>query len=412
MRRRVVVTGMGFVTPHGRDPAEIFRRLFAGEAAIQRIHSGRPPLDADVIVGLADWRPEEAGTALQRVVMDPVAQMGFLAGKQALEQAGLVGDKEILGRAGVYFGCGLGGAATTEEEYERYYHGTRRRGKPTAVARIMPNAAAAHISMEFGIRGPSNTYSVACTSSATAIGEAYRAIRDGYLECAVTGGAEAILVGGVLIAWESMGVIAPEHPEGPGASIRPFDSGRRGFALGEGAASLILESEEQARGRGAPILGEIVGYGTTSDAFNLTQPSQEGQVRAILDALADAGLPPEAVGYVNAHATATPVGDVVEIKALKEAFGPHAGRLAVSATKSMHGHLVGAAGAVELGITLMALQHGKIPPTANLTDPDPECDLDCVPLVGREAPDLEVALSNSFGFGGANVCLVVRRADG
>ncbi|NJD20935.1 MAG: beta-ketoacyl-[acyl-carrier-protein] synthase family protein, partial [Gemmatimonadetes bacterium] len=198
----------------------------------------------------------------------------------------------------------------------------------------------------------------------------------------------------------------------PGASVRPFDAARTGFALAEGAAVLILETEERARARGATPLGEIVGYGTSSDAFNLTQPSREGQVRSMRDALADAGVRPEAVGYVNAHATATKVGDIIEVQAIKDTFGAHAGHLAVSSTKSMHGHLVGAAGAVELGLTLMAVAQGRVPPTANLIRPDPECDLDFVPGRGRAAPDLEYALSNSFGFGGSNASLVVRRVAG
>lgn len=411
MSRRVVVTGMGFIAPHGDDAEVAFGRLFAGESAVRSIRSGHAPLTAEVLVAQADWHPEEI-TPLQRVVMDPVAQMGLLAAKRALEQAGLHDRADILDVAGVYMGCGLGGSQSHEDGYQSYHTRQVRRAKPTLVPRVMLNAAAAHISMTYGIRGPTHTYSVACTSSAAAIGEAYRAIRDGYLDCVIAGGAEAFLVGGVIIAWEALGVIAKEHPDGPGASVRPFDSARTGFALAEGAAVLTLESADAAESRGARVLGEIAGYGASSDAFHLTQPSREGQVRAIRAALADAGLPPEAVGYVNAHATGTKVGDVVEIEAIKDAFGSHASRLAVSSTKSMHGHLVGAAGALELGITLMAVAQGKIPPTANLTDPDPACDLDCVPGVGREAPDLEVALSNTFGFGGSNVSLVVRRADG
>lgn len=410
--RRVLVTGMGFVTPHGDQADLIFDEIFAGRAAVERVRSGREGIAADVLLARASWHPDEEITPLQRVAMDPSAQMGYLAAKRALAQAGLEGEARLLSDAGIYMGCSLGGAETYEYGHERYFLGTVRRVKPTVVPRVMPNAAAAHISMGFGIRGPSHTYSVACTSSAAALGEAFRAVRDGYLDCVVAGGTEAMLTPGVIIAWEAMGVIAREHADGPRASVRPFDQARTGFALAEGAAVLILESEEHALGRGARSLGEIVGYGASSDAFNLTQPSLEGQVRAIRNALFEAGLPPEAVGYVNAHATGTRVGDVVEIKALKEAFGAHARRLAVSATKSMHGHMVGASGAVELGITLLALERGRIPPTANLTDPDPECDLDCVPLRGREAPGLEYALSNSFGFGGSNVSLVVRRAGG
>lgn len=408
--RRVVVTGLGLVTPHGDRAEEVFDRIYAGEVAIERVRSGREGVAADVLLGRADWNPAAEITALQKVAMDPVAQMGFVAARSALRQANLIEAPDILDRAGVYMGCGLGGALTYEEGYQAYHTRTVRRVKPTVVPRVMPNAAAAHISMGFGIRGPSHTYSVACTSSSAAIGEAYRAVRDGYLDCVVAGGTEAMLAGAVIIAWEAMGVIAKEHADGPGASVRPFDRARTGFALAEGAGALILETDECARARGAAALAEIVGYGASSDAHNLTQPSREGQVRAMRAALTDASLPGDAVGYVNAHATGTVVGDVVEIQAIKETFGRHAGRLAVSATKSMHGHLVGAAGAVEMALTVMALRQGRIPPTANLTDPDPECDLDCVPLKGREAPDLEFALSNSFGFGGSNVSLLVRRA--
>ena len=408
-RRRVFVTGMGFVTPHGDDADRIFERVYAGESAIGKYRSGREGLEADVLLGRAAWSPDSEVTPIQKLAMDPVAQMGFAAAKRALSQAGLTDRADVLADAGVYMGCGLGGASTYEHGYEAYFVKSTRRVKPTVVPRVMPNAPAAHISMAFGIRGPSVTYSVACTSSATAIGEAYRAVRDGYLECVVAGGTEAMLAEAVLIAWEAMGVLAKEHADGPAASVRPFDKARTGFALAEGAAVLVIESEDRMRERGATPLGEILGYGASSDAFNLTQPSQRGQVDSMRSALRDAGIPPEAVGYVNAHATGTTVGDVVEVRAIKEAFGAHAPRLAVSSTKSMHGHLVGASGAVELGITLLALARGKLPPTANLTDPDAECDLDFVPGRGREAPGLEYALSNSFGFGGSNASLVVRR---
>ncbi|HSW30356.1 MAG TPA: beta-ketoacyl-[acyl-carrier-protein] synthase family protein [Longimicrobiales bacterium] len=408
-RRRVLVTGMGFVTPHGDQADRIFERVYAGESAVGLYRSGRGAAEADVVLGKADWNPDTYVTPIQKLAMDPVAQMAYAAARHALAQAGLTGRADLLSSAGVYMGCGLGGAATYEQGYESYFTKNSRRQKPTIVPRVMPNAPAAHISMAFGIRGPSLTYSVACTSSAAALGEAYRAIRDGYLECVVAGGAEAMLAEAVVIAWESMGVIAKLHPDGPAASVRPFDAARTGFALAEGAAVLILESEERARERGAVPLGEIVGYGSSSDAHNLTQPSREGQAHAMRAALADAGVPPEAVGYINAHATATKVGDVVEVQAVKDTFGAQASRLAVSSTKSMHGHLVGAAGALELGLTLMAVARGRIPPTANLTQPDAECDLDFVPGRGREAPELEYALSNSFGFGGSNASLVVRR---
>lgn len=411
--RRVFVTGMGFVTPHGDRAERVFERIYKGEAAISFRRYGKGALNFDVPVAIPEWRSDEESGPLPRRVTDPVAHMAYVAARQALSQAGLVDAPRVLAQAAVYMGCSLGGARSNEEGLSVYLDlvaGGRSRIRPATVPRVMANAPAAHISMGFGIRGPNQTYSVACASSAMAIGEAYRAVRDGYLDCVVTGGAEAMLCDGTLATWNALGVLATPHPDGAGASVRPFDRARTGFAIGEGAVVLVLEEEEAARARGATLLGEIVGYGASSDAFNLTEPAVDGQVRSMRAALGDAGVGPTAVGYVNAHATATLAGDIVEIRAIKEAFGPHARRLAVSSTKSMHGHLVGAAGALELGITLLALAAGRVPPTANLTDPDPECDLDCVPLHGREVPDLEYAISNSFGFGGANVSLLVRKA--
>jgi 3-oxoacyl-[acyl-carrier-protein] synthase II len=410
-RRRVFVTGIGWMTPHGDDVAAGFARLCAGESAVRRDPIPGWPEAAGPLLARARWDPR-ALTPAQTMTMDPVAQMGVLAGSRALAQAGLAPHDPALVAAGVYVGCGLGGGSSLDEGFARYYARQLRTARPTSVARIMPNATAGHLSMAFGITGPNHTYSVACASSAAALGEAFRAIRDGYLECAVAGGAEAMITHPILIAWAAAGVLAREHPDGAAASVRPFDAARTGFVLGEGAAMLVLESEQQVARRGAEPLGEIVGYGASADASHLTQPLAEGQVRAMRAALADAGLPPEAVGYVNAHATATPVGDPLELEAIRQTFGAHAPALAISATKSMHGHLIGAAGALELAITLLAVQRGQLPPTANLDTPDVGTDLDLVPRTGRAAAGVEVALSNSFAFGGANVSLIVRRVVG
>jgi 3-oxoacyl-[acyl-carrier-protein] synthase II len=263
--------------------------------------------------------------------------------------------------------------------------------------------------MQFGLRGPAHTYSIACASASVAIGEAFRSIRDGYSEVVVAGGAEAMLNDGSVAAWQALGVIAEEHADGAKRSCRPFDSERTGLVLGEGAATLILESEARVAARGAKAVAEVVGFGASSDAHKLTEPSVEGQERAIRAALEDAGLSADRVGYINAHATGTPAGDPVEIEAVKRVFGAAAQSVAISSTKSMTGHLVGASGALECAITAMALQQRRIPPTAHLTVPDPACDLDCVAGVGHAAPDLEVALSNSFAFGGSNATLALRR---
>ena len=409
-RRRVFVTGIGLVSPHGGDTDAVFDRLYAGESAIRKVRSGTAESGVDVLLAPSEFDPEGAIPKAQLFVMDRVAQMAVLAAHRALTAANLLVDDRGPADAGIYMGCGLGGSNAIQEAYRIYYQRQSRKLKPTSVPLIMANAPASHISMRYGILGPSFTYSIACSSSGVAIGEAFRAVRDGYLDCAIAGGAESMVNDGTIAAWEALSVLAKEHSDGPAASSRPFAKDRTGFVLGEGSATLVLETAETMRARGVRPIAEIVGFGASSDARNLTQPAVDGQVRAIRAALADAGLGPETIGYVNAHATATPAGDKIEIDALKQAFGDHARRLAVSGTKSMHGHLVGAAGALEFAITLLALKKQRLPPTANLTTPDPECDLDCIPCEGREASDLEYALSNSFAFGGSNAVLVARRA--
>ncbi len=408
-RRRVLVTGIGLVSPHGGEPDAVFERLYRGESAIRKTRTGTDELGGDALLAQADFDPKDVIPKLQLVVMDRVSQMAVIAAHRALAAAGLLADDRGPADMGVYMGCGLGGSQALQDSYRIYFERRSRKPKPATVPLIMANAPAGHISLRYKLKGPSLTYSIACSSSAAAIGEAFRAIRDGYLDRALAGGTEAMLNDGSVVAWEVLGVLAKEHRDGPGASSRPFAKDRTGFVLGEGAAVIVLESEAAARARGRAPIVEIVGYGSASDAHNLTQPYADGQVRAMRLALADASVAPDAVGYINAHATATTAGDRIEIDAIKQVFGDHARKLAVSATKSMHGHLVGAAGALEFAITALALSQGRVPPTANLTEPDPECDLDCVPRVGREIPDLSVALSNSFAFGGSNAVLVARR---
>ncbi|HTS53172.1 MAG TPA: beta-ketoacyl-[acyl-carrier-protein] synthase family protein [Burkholderiales bacterium] len=409
-RRRVFVTGVGLISPHGGEPEEVFERLYAGESAIRKVHSGTTEFGADALLARAECDPAGVIPKTQLLLMDRVSQMAVVAAHRALRAAKLLVEDRGPSTAGVYIGCGLGGSNAIQEAYRSYYERHIRKVKPSTVPLIMTNAPASHISMRYRILGPSLTYSIACSSSAVAIGEAFRAIRDGYLDCALAGGTESMLNDGALVAWDGLGVLAKEHADGAAASSRPFSKDRTGFVLGEGSAAIVLETQEAMRARGAQPIAEVVGYGASSDAHNLTQPAVDGQVRAMRAALADAGLQPERVGYINAHATATPAGDKIEIDAIKQTFGDHARRLAVSATKSMHGHLVGAAGALEFAITVLALNKRRLPPTANLTMPDPECDLDCVPCVGRQAPNLEYALSNSFAFGGSNAVLVARRA--
>lgn len=412
MGRRVYITGIGLVAPHGREPEAVFQRLCAGESAIRKLRSGTEELGADVLLAPAELSIEEVIPRTQAFAMDRVAQMAVVAAHDALRAARLIDAERSVAPEGmgVYFGCGLGGSQAIQDAYRTYFERRSRRIKPTTVPLIMANAPAAHVSMRFGLRGPTYTYAIACASSAVAIGEAFRALRDGYVDAVVAGGAESMVNDGALCAWEMLGVLAKEHPTGAAASSRPFSADRSGFVLGEGAACLVMECEEAMRDRGVDPIAELAGYGCASDAHNLTQPSVDGQARAMALALRDARIEPRQVGYVNAHATATPTGDNVEIEAIKQTFGHHARALAVSSTKSMHGHLVGAAGALECAITAMALQRRRIPPTAFLHDQDPACDLDCVPCEAREAPALEYALSNSFAFGGTDAALVLRRA--
>jgi len=408
--RRVFVTGLGLVSPHGEDPAKVFDQLCRGESAIRTVRSGTPELGADVLLACVDFEPGDRIGKADRHFMARAAQMAVVATRNALADAGLLVDGAGPEQAAVSMGCGLGGAEILQQTYRTYFEQRSRRTRPRTVPLIMANGPASQVCMQLGIRGPAHTYSVACASSSVAIGEAFRSIRDGYCDVVIGGGAEAMLNDATVAAWQAVGVIAHEHADGTAGSCRPFDLERTGLVLGEGAATLILESEERAAARGALPLAEVVGFGASSDAYKLTEPSVEGQERAIRNALQDAGLAADQVGYINAHATGTPAGDPVEIEAVKRAFGTAARDVAISSTKSMHGHLVGASGALECAITALALRERRIPPTANLTVPDPQCDLDCVAGVGRDAPDLEAALSNSFAFGGSNATLALRRA--
>jgi 3-oxoacyl-[acyl-carrier-protein] synthase II len=272
----------------------------------------------------------------------------------------------------------------------------------------MNNAAAGHVSIDHGLRGPSLTYSTACSSSAIAVGEACRAIRHGYIDAAVAGGAESLLTLGTIRAWEALRTLAVTEADDPSASCRPFSRDRTGLVLAEGAGMLVLEELDHAKRRGARIRTEVIGYGASSDASHLTRPGEEGQVRAMRLALADAGVAPDEIDYINAHGTATLAGDVVETAAIRKVFGERATRIPVSSTKSMHGHMMGAAGAVEFIAAVMAIGRGGLPPTANLRVPDPDCDLDYVPNTGRRGVAVRTVMSNSFAFGGSNAVLIAR----
>jgi 3-oxoacyl-[acyl-carrier-protein] synthase II len=400
---------MGLISPLGNDVEAAFEKLYGGASAVRRVVSESGMAGGDAIVAPSVFETHPVIPRVKSRVMARAAQMAVLATDSALASSGLEPGASWAREAGIYVGSSLGGSEALEDHYRAYFATPARRLRPATTPMIMASGPASHVSMHFGLTGPSLTYSVACVSSAVAVGEAFRAIRDGYLETAIAGGAEAQLNEGTVAAWLALGALATEHADGPASSSRPFDAERTGLVLGEGAAILILESEEALRARGGDALAEVLGYGMSCDAHNLTEPHEHGQVLAMRRALTDAGLDPDDIGYVNAHATGTPTGDRVEWTAISNALGERARRIPVSSSKGAHGHLVGATSALETIWTVLALRTGRVPPTANLTHPDPDCPLDCVPLVGREVEGLRYALANSFAFGGTNAALVLAR---
>lgn len=401
--RRVLVTGIGVVSPHGNDPERMFDALMAGRSAVAAWPRAAAPA---VVAATASFDPSPWFSALQLAGVDRVSQMAVAAATMALQDA----NGELIDEAdncGVYVGCGLGGAGAMDEAYRRRSVG--QRVPPLTVVASMTNAPAAHIAMRHGIAGPSLTYSVACASSSIAIGEAAKAIRCGDIEVAIAGGAEALMADGPVSAWQALQTLAAADPDAPGASCRPFARDRSGFALGEGAAFLILESEAHALARDARCYAELAGYGLSCDASHMTKPDVRGQVKAIAGALRSARLAPRDIGYCNAHGTATRAGDVVECQALNRVWGDDIATLRVSSTKALHGHLLGGAGALEAAITVLALHHRKTPPSAHCRDQDDDCDVELVKEPGRDDPTLFAALSNSFAFGGSNAVLAFRR---
>ena len=340
---------------------------------------------------------------------DLFAQYALAAAHQAVTQAGLEGKFPAPDRTGVIIGSGIGGMMTFEENCRVFFEKGPSRVSPFFVPMFIPDIAAGLVSMRYGLRGPNYATVSACSSSAHALGESFRLIREGVVDCMVTGGAEGAITGVAVAAFANMKALSTRN-DAPEQASRPFDKGRDGFVMGDGAGGLVLESLEHARRRGAAVLGEVVGYGMSADAHHITSPPADGAGAqlAMRHCLADGRLRPEDVGYINAHGTSTPVGDAAETRAVKAVFGQHAGKLMFQSTKSMTGHLLGAAGATEAIYSLLVTTTGKVPPTINQVTPDPDCDLDSVPNVAREA-DVRVALSNSFGFGGHNVSVALAR---
>jgi 3-oxoacyl-(acyl-carrier-protein) synthase len=406
----VVVTGMGLISPLGNDPESVFARLLAGESGVRRLpESFNPRLNARVVAPAVFVGAQRFSAARLRL-LDRVSQFALGACAEAIADAQLVLDAEDATEIGVAIGTGMGGAQSTDDGYQRLYEQHSDRVEPFSVLRAMNNAAAGWIGIEHGLRGPNLTYSTACSSSAVAIGEAARRIAHSEVRVMIAGGTEAPLTFGTLKAWEALKTLAQEDVANPAASCKPFARDRTGLVLGEGAAILVLEDAEHARLRGARVHAELAGYGLATDTEHLTRPSVEGQARAIALALAAAELAPSDVGYINAHGTGTQANDAVETAAIKAVFGAAASACPISSTKSMHGHLLGAAGALEFIIAIMALQRGVVPPTAHWRVPDPDCDLDYVAEGARHIEGLTAVMSNSFAFGGTNAVLIARRA--
>ncbi len=407
-RRRVAITGLGVIAPQGNDPGAVFDALCAGSSSIER-H------DDHTVVAPCRFDPSPWFTRMRLAGADRVTQFAVAAADSARVDAGWESDRGAdhaaaryaPDRSGVYVGTGFGGAAAVDEAYRRFYRGERV--SPLTVVGAMANAPAAQIAMRFGITGPVLSYAVACASSSVAIAAGAKDIAAGEIDAAIVGGSEALLVPAMLAAWRAMQTLAAPRTDDVTASCRPFSASRSGLVLGEGAAFMVLEELGAARDRGARIYAEIAGTGLSCDASHLTKPDAGGQIRAMRAALASAGLSPAEVGYCNAHGTATLVGDVVEAQSIRQVWGDALPSLRVSSTKSMHGHLLGAAGALEALVTTLALHRQTMPPNAHCDDVDPACNLPLLRNGAEHDAMLDAAISNSFAFGGTNSVIAFRR---
>ncbi|HDR28305.1 beta-ketoacyl-[acyl-carrier-protein] synthase family protein [Rhodovulum sp.] len=401
--RRVVITGQGTINALGHnvpDTLTAFRegRCGIGELDIRDIDR----LSIRIGGQVKGYKPEDYFNRQQIALYDRFTQFTLMAAREAIAQSGLDFCGELSHEAGVVLGTSGGGMTTLDENYRSVYEEGKNRVHPFVVPKLMNNAAASHVSMAYNLRGPSFTVATACASSNHAMGQAFYLIRSGISRVVVTGGSESMLCFGGIKAWEGLRVMSKD-------ACRPFSANRNGMVQGEGAAVFVFEEYEHARARGAEILAEVVGFAMTADASDIVMPSRQGAARAIAGALRDAKLAPTDVGYINAHGTGTAANDKTECAAVADVFGPHADRLMISSTKSMHGHLIGGTGAVELLACIMALKDGVIAPTIGYEELDPECMLDVVPNDAREA-QVDVVLSNAFAFGGLNAVLALRRA--
>jgi len=410
LARRVVVTGLGLVSPLGGNAVDTWSGLVAGASGAGPIQRFDPSeLDVRFACEVKDFDALDYMDRKEAKRADLFAQYGIAAADQAVRDAGIGNGLPSPDRTGVLIGSGIGGIWTFEEQCKLYLEKGPKRVSPFFVPMFIPDIASGLISIRLGAKGPNYCTVSACASSAHAIGEAFRLIQSGVADMMITGGAEAAVTPLSIAGFSNMKALSTRNEE-PQRASRPFDKDRDGFVMGDGAGVIVLEDVDSAMNRGAPIYGEVIGYGMSADAFHMTQPAPggEGARRAMQECLRDAAVQPEDIDYINSHGTATPHGDIAETIAVKSLLGDHAHRIVLNSTKSMTGHLLGAAGGLEFAICLLAIKHGVIPPTINHENPDPECDLDCAPNVAVER-QVDLALSNSFGFGGHNVTLAVRR---
>ena len=403
--RRIVITGMGAVSALGLGAPALWQGMRDARSGIAPLipPEGETGIRMQVAAAFTDYEPAAHFSSGQLTLLDRVSQFALLAADEAIAQSGLAFDARMASRTAVVVGTGIGGEMSRDEQSRRLYRDRAERVHPMSIIRIMPSAPASQVGMKFKLQGPTFSVSSACASANHALAQAALMVRHGLADFAIAGGTEACFTLAGIRAWEAMRVVADD-------TCRPFCAQRRGLVLGEGAGMFVLELMEHARARGAEILGELAGFGMSADAGDIVAPSVEGAAAAMRMALQDAGLRAEDIDYINAHGTGTPLNDPTETLAIRQAFGTHAESLAVSSTKGVHGHALGAAGALELVAVIGALCEQIVPPTANFLDPDPACDLDYVPNIARAMP-VRAALSNSFAFGGLNAVLAVTRGD-
>jgi 3-oxoacyl-[acyl-carrier-protein] synthase II len=409
LARRVVVTGLGLICGLGNTSPEVWSNIVAGKSGVTKITLfDAVNFACQIAAEVKNFDPLNFVEKKEVKKMGRFIHFALAAADEAMKMSGLQVTPENAHRVGVHIGSGVGGFDIIEREHAALLSGGPRKISPFFIPAAIVNLAAGHVSIRYGAKGPNEATATACTTSAHAIGDAYKIIQRCDADVMIAGGSEAAITPMGVGGFAAMRALSTRNDE-PEKASRPWDAGRDGFVIGEGAGIVILEDLEHARRRGAPILAEIIGYGMSADAYHITQPAEEGEggYRVMTNAMNDAKIQPGDVDYVNAHGTSTPIGDVLETKAIKRAFGADT-KVAVSSTKSMTGHLLGGAGGLEAGITILALKDQVLPPTINMENPDPECDLDYVPNQARKAR-LNVALSNSFGFGGTNGSLIFRR---